>query len=346
VRIELITDVDRLDAFAAAWDTLCDDASRPSSTSGLLIGWYRFRMTEGSLPHVWVIWDADELIGIVPMVSTQMVGGGQQILPAGSGMIFGVYPVIAPGWEEAVATAVAHEIYEPGQRVNMIRLDALVESSPWFRVLGATLSAPEWESVQLRRDDAPFIDLSEGYEAWFRARQSSFRSSARRRRRRLTEAGLVDVSTGDPDALASYVPAIQRVYNARSAQSGEERYRLEDSFSSALTEAVRRSEAGRFYLTGLEHDGQLQAFTLCVQAGRWSTGWLTGFDGAFGALGPGKETMMMGMNEIAGSTDFVDLGVGGHSYKEEMKSGDRVLLTSAWCRRRYRRLMFAFAPDL
>jgi CelD/BcsL family acetyltransferase involved in cellulose biosynthesis len=141
-----VTDADLSDELVGEWEALVDVAGVPACSGALLRAWYRHRCPPDAEPRVWLVRDAGRLIGVLPLVAVPL-RGGTQLLPAGSGAIYGVGPVTASGQEAAVATAMAEAMAGSGDAIDLVRVDGLPAGSRWPTAMSSVLGPAGLEGV-------------------------------------------------------------------------------------------------------------------------------------------------------------------------------------------------------
>jgi CelD/BcsL family acetyltransferase involved in cellulose biosynthesis len=342
VDIELVTDVDRLQTYVDRWEALAERALEPRSGGGVVAGWARHMMSPSAELRVWIATEDSEVIGVLPFVAESMGGGRLRLTPPATDMMYGVVPVADPDQASRVAEAVADEVAQHFELLNVATIYWLPGGSPWMTALRSRFREPDWATVGLTQYSSFCADLSPGFDEWFARRSGEFRRTVGRRARRAAEQGFRLVTTVDATEIMERLPRLQPLYQLRKEQRGGAGYRFDETMITAIGAALERSNPGRFRLSMMEREDLVIGASLGVRAGVRLSAWLTGYDPEWSRLGPGIAALLEELEAVArdGCT-IVDLGVGDQSYKDDFCDEDATLPLESvtWCRPRLARLL-------
>ena len=200
--IETISTTDEFEALEPEWDDLVRAMPRPSPflLHSWLAEWCRHYGAGGEL-RVHVARRDGRLVGALPLVLrhraglrvASFMGGPESVLPD---------VLAATGEESEVCGALARQLAESG--CDVVDFHGLPAESRIAAALGPRMGV-------IQRIEAPVLDLTDGWDAVYRAKTSSKkRSLHRRRRRQLADLGTVSVSVArTPDEL---VPALEEAF--------------------------------------------------------------------------------------------------------------------------------------
>ena len=201
--IETVSTIEEFEGLEPAWDGLVRAMPRPSPflLHGWLAEWCR-HYGAGTELRVHVARRDGRLVGALPIVVRRraglrvatFMGGPEAVLPD---------VLLAAGEDGEVCAALTGRLRESG--CDVVDLHGLPAQSRIAAALG-----PRLEVIQ--RVEAPVLDLTEGWDAVYRAKTSSKkRNLHRRRRRQLAGLGTLDVSVArSPDELA---PALEEAFD-------------------------------------------------------------------------------------------------------------------------------------
>ncbi len=338
--IHVVTDVDQLDDFVEGWESLVDVASLPRAGGGIVAAWAREMMSPEVTLRIWIATDGSEVVGVLPFVSETMTRERLRFLPAATDMMFGAVPVAHPDRDREVAEFLVADFAQRSQSIELASLFWLAEDSPWQAAFGRQLFRPEWVCVTTSRYSSYYSNIVGGLDGWLGRRNKVFRQGTQRRARRAADLDFRLFTTVRPDQIQERLSRLQTFYLARKEARGGEGYRFDDAMVKAIATAAEISPAGRFALSLLEKDDQVIGMYLALRAGKRMSGWLTGYDPEFSRLGPGIATMAEALDAGArAGCEFIDLGVGDESYKDDLQDAAFPLESLTWCRPRLARLL-------
>ena len=202
LELDSVTTLEEFRALSPAWDDLVRAMPRPSPF--LLHSWLETWLRhygDGATLAVHVARRAGTLVGAAPLVVrphlglrvAQFLGGRQSALAD---------LLLAPDAESAVADKLANRI--GGSDAAYVDVYGLPRNSRLAEALGPSLEVVE-------RVESPVLELTDGWDAVYRAKTSSKkRNLHRRRRRQLGEIGSLEVVVArEPDTL---VPALEAAF--------------------------------------------------------------------------------------------------------------------------------------
>jgi CelD/BcsL family acetyltransferase involved in cellulose biosynthesis len=201
--IETVSTIEGFEALEPEWDGLVREMPRPSPflLHGWLAEWCRHYGARADL-QVHVARRNGRLVGALPLVVRRrggvrvatFMGGPESVLPD---------LLVAAGAGSDVCEALARRLAEGG--CDVVDFHGLPAQSRIAAALGRRLEV-------IQRIEAPVLDLTDGWDAVYRAKTSSKkRSLHRRRRRQLGGLGPVDVSVArTPDELE---PALEEAFD-------------------------------------------------------------------------------------------------------------------------------------
>jgi CelD/BcsL family acetyltransferase involved in cellulose biosynthesis len=200
--IETVSTTEGFEALEPEWDDLVRAMPRPSPflLHGWLAEWCR-HYGDGAELQVHVARHGGRLVGALPLVLRRraglrvasFMGGPESVLPD---------VLLAAGEGSEVCEALASELGESAG--DVVDFHGLPAESRIATALGHRLDV-------IQRIEAPVLDLTDGWDAVYRAKTTSKkRSLHRRRRRQLAGLGPVDVAVArSPDELG---PALEEAF--------------------------------------------------------------------------------------------------------------------------------------
>jgi CelD/BcsL family acetyltransferase involved in cellulose biosynthesis len=309
----LVTTLPELEPYLGQWDELAIASGRPYCCPAWMLAWWRHAGAEDELRVVLLV-EGDELVALAPFCLSRWRGMNvYRLLCAGTSTRIGPLPAagVADDHARAVATALAAAPAPP----DVFRFEGIDAKSPWPKLL-----AQHWPGRRphLRTDfelDAPTVDISEGYDAWFSSRSRNFRKDLNRVRRRLAERG-AEVRMSDADHLEADLRDLFRLHHARWDERGGSG-NLDPAIEGMIRDcADALFPLGRFRLFVLEAEGKAISAGLLIDAGKEAAVWGGGFDPEWSKFGPGMTTQAAAIEDSAkrGQT-CVDFGEGEEHYK-------------------------------
>ncbi|MGH2837073.1 MAG: GNAT family N-acetyltransferase [Thermoleophilaceae bacterium] len=314
-------DLEAVESHAAAWDQLALSLERPYCTPAWMLGWWRHARPQGARLHIAVAVEGDELAGIAPCYVAREHGVDHVRLLA-SPISHRTEPLAVPGRERAVAEALAGALAAtpPG----VVAFDGLPQGSPWPELFASAWPGRLRPGRRVTETmGAPVITLaSRGFDEWFAARSSNFRSQMRRARRSLEERGATVRMAATPAEIEQDISAFVRLHHARWDPRGG---------SDAVDEGVERMlhataeelvAAGRLRLASVATADATIAVQVMVAGGGEVSYWLGGFDDAWAREKPALVALLAAVEDAFARQDKrVDLGGGMQGYKLRFSDG-------------------------
>jgi CelD/BcsL family acetyltransferase involved in cellulose biosynthesis len=306
--------------FEAEWDALAVACGSPFSAPAWVKAWFEHLGPRGSAPHVAFVSAGERLIGVVPLCAA-----GGSLFPAGRGA--GVSPPLAAaGTREPVGAAVASALAADGPPAR-VELTFPRSGGDWAAAVGdAWPGRPAWRRREAEHV-APYVELGEGFEEWFKAKSSSFRRETRRKRKKLDEAG-AGFRYADEASLERDVDEFMRLHRQRL--SGQGGTGLTDSGVERMLVAAGRDllASGRFRLLCMEVGDAFVAGQVLLGAGAELSAWNSGFDERYGDLSPSMQCLIRALEDASGGdARTMSLGPGGQEYKARLADGEDAVET-------------------
>lgn len=346
LHVREINEIRQLDEIRSAWNALLEQT--PGANFFQSIDWlecYWQHFGEGQRLRVLIVREDQRVIGILPLVvRTEKTRVGRlRVLtyPLHDWGTF--YGPIGPDPTSTLAAGLRH--------VRQTSHDWDLLDLRWVDAEGAdcgqTERAMEQAGSQPHKQawaSAPIIDLSGGWQQYWRSRDTKFRKNIDRCERRLREAGEVKLvryrpksfspvacdGTEPPQAaglnenLYDECVAISERSWQGSADDGTTlcHPQVRDFLRDAHAAATRRGEVDLLLLL---LDGRPIAFIYCYCCQGRIYGLRKGFDPQFASLHPGHVLQKMMLEDGCRRGDSVyDLGVGYHDTKRYWQTGTAV----------------------
>ena len=194
VKPSLLTDIDELKACRGEWDVLLSTsaANMPMLSPLWLLAWWRtFGSTEGRQLRTWTFRVSGRLVGLVPLLlrrhrhfgllpirRLELLGSGEREQDE----IMSEYlaPIIAKGYEQAVADALVGELALDQYGWQEIVLSALDGNAPAVTALELAFCRQGWPCQIETQDHCPFIKLPSRWEEYLSALHRSYRYLVKR----------------------------------------------------------------------------------------------------------------------------------------------------------------------
>jgi CelD/BcsL family acetyltransferase involved in cellulose biosynthesis len=305
--------------FEAEWDALAVASARPYSAPAWVKAWWADLRPERSSLRVVFVRDGGRLVGVGPFCA---VGGTW--FPAGRGAAM-AEPLAASGMRERVGASIATALVAAAEPPRRLELSFHRSAGDWAAAIGGTWDGRgAWQRSEAEHV-VPYVDLGSGFEDWMAAKSSSFRREARRKQKKLDEAGAVfrysDAASLEPD-----VTEFMRLHRQRLAGQGGTG--LTDSGVERMLVAVGEEllASGRFRLLCLEAEGKFIAGQLLLGAGPELSAWNSGFDEDYAGLSPSMQCLLRALEDASARGErTMSLGPGGQDYKSRLADGEDVL---------------------
>ena len=316
-------------------DALAVTCRRPRSSPAFSLAWYRHALPPGAHIRVVVVTDGDEVVGIAPFYAVRTKFGFYHYNLAVP-ILFGVEPLVSPGRDQEIASAMGHALAHTKPTPDLVFVDSLPEGS-----LLATHMQQGWphpDPVLVSPHSFPWsrIDFGDdGFEGFLSGRSSHFRKHFRASYRKLTAAGFERRTWSDSRELSERVPDFRRLYEARRAGRAGNGPPFDDAFAAVVVDAAASlSGTGRFRMVTVERPGDVIAAVLVVRAGGQASAWYMGFDETWADLSPSFVSVVLSIEDAAlvGDTS-IDLGAGAYNHKNRLTSVAPIFESSLLVRR-------------
>ena len=307
-----------IEALASEWDDLADRVrASPWARPGWLSAWYR-AFGEGE-PEIVVVRDGDRLVGVCPLVRR---GAALRSPTNWHTPEFGLLSE-----DDAAARQLAHSIF--ARAGGTVSLSFVPRGTRDERELRSAAAQARFHVVERSAISSPYAELAADWPAYERGLSKNLRGDVRRRRRRLEEAGTVDVAVerGEErlDQLLDEGFAVEgsgwKTDRGTAIQSSEETRRFYRD--------VARWAAGRgaLRLCFLRLDGRAIAFFLNLEEDGVVYHLKGGYEPASERFSPGKllHYALVERAFTSGCTRYEFLGA-DEPYKLQFATGARELL--------------------
>jgi CelD/BcsL family acetyltransferase involved in cellulose biosynthesis len=331
---ELIDDIAALETIVPAWDELAGRRGLPMSTPAWMLGWWRHLRPADAQLRVVVVRDADEVIGVAPFFATERSRPFRRVdyrlLSAGDGE--GLCPLAVPGREWDVAPLFARALGAGAPRPDLIAFEAV----PMESILPA-LVRESWPGIRRPSPWRPTVGgattISLAYEsldAWLAAREPKLRTEARRRQRRLEEAG-GSVRWSTAATLREDLETMVRLHRSRWEGQAQPSSLTENAGSlidHLLEIGETGCEDGRLRVQVIEVEGETISAHVAMAAGGTIVSYNGGWDERHKALSPPMLRVLTTVEDgIARKDRYLSLGHGVQSYKQRFADENHPL---AW----------------
>ncbi len=322
----MLTEVAELERLAESWDRLAVDQSRPRSAPDWVIAWCRHLLPRRARLRVIAVWEGDTLVGIVPLFVHRNPLGLCKYQLAGTGVLYGVEPLVRSGADETVMPVVARVVSRLVPHPDVVDLDCVRGAHRWTR-----LASEEWTGadpwVVTTDVTAPQIWLGDGYGEWLDARSRTFRKTLRTLERKLRAEGFEPKSHRDAASVVERLSVLSAQYESRRRARAGAGLLFDHRVRAMIRDAaVNLDGAGRVCLVTWERPGRVAATLFGMGAGSELSVWVSGFDPAWSDLSPGIVNMAtMAAQAAEAGSDVLDLGPGEEPYKARFSDRSRRL---------------------
>ena len=317
-----ISNRDDFDALAAEWDALARSADRPSPfmLHGWLSAWWRHHEQEREL-RVEAAFADGRLVGGIPLEIERRRGVAVARFMGRHHAALG--DVLAePAWRREAGSALAASLRAAG--ADYVDLFGLAGTSTLARL------APTLDARLLQRVEAPTLDLSQGWDAVYRAKTSSKKRNhhGRRRRQLVEELGALEVVIArSPDELADALEEAFGLHDLRwdgRPDGSEFTTPVGKAFHRDAIRALAAQDVPR--ILTLRAAGRAIAFPYSFLLERTMFVHRLAFDPAAARWSPGQIATLDAIEAAAaeGATRVEFLG-GGERYKLELADGTEPL---------------------
>jgi CelD/BcsL family acetyltransferase involved in cellulose biosynthesis len=294
LRVETISSEADFADLSGRWDELVRVMPRPSPffLHVWLLEWWR-HYGGGAELAVHVAWRGDRLVGALPLCTQRAFGLRVTQFVGGTWALLGDV-LLAP--EEGAETAAALVEHAASSGNDYADLFGLPGSSRLATAL------PAGALTLIERLEAPVVNLEAGWDELYRAKFSAkARSERRRRLRKLTELGPLDMSVAR--TREELGPALEDAFHVHALRWQGHR----DPSGFVTPTGVRFHRAAMLgladldipRLTVLRSCGRPIAFALSLQLERRTYGVTMAFDPAYAAFGPGMEAKLTSLEAAA-----------------------------------------------
>jgi CelD/BcsL family acetyltransferase involved in cellulose biosynthesis len=322
VSSKIIEEEAELARLEPGWDEFAVDAGRPFCAPAWMLAWWRHARPKGARLRVVAVEEGERLIGIAPFyarragLTTSYEVLSDRLSPP-------VGPLAAPGRGAEVAAAIAAALGGP-QGPGYLRIwDRFDAGDTTRRVAESFPGRAPWVHTAVGMPTPVIAFEGKGPEEWLQGLSSKLRQEARRRGRRLAEAG-AEFAAVDAADRGPALDALLALHEERWRERGGSRA-LVPGLRAMLDEAAERLlPDGRMRLLTITAEGRIIAATMVLGAGREAVGWLGGFDPAWARQGVSMALIVHAVEDAnRDGKEFFDLGPGDMAYKTRLADFER-----------------------
>ncbi len=259
------------------------------------------------------------LVGVGPFVARRRLGV-EHIFPIGFDQFAYLGPLVLPGRDDvaqAIATAFAERFPH-----GLLHIPYFQCRDEGLAVMLARLSTLGWGSCSWARNVCHYLCETEGYEKFLATKSSKARYNLKRERKKLEEAGTVEIRLCQGDEINEQVVERVAAIQKRSWLFRRGQEPLGSPYYRELLPSMGKLRLADVYLMTL--GGKDIAFVLNYHSGRENICSCVGFDEAFAQLSPGKVMMNSVVQTILDRGDHVlDFLFGDAEYKQFWASRSR-----------------------
>lgn len=255
-------------------------------------------------PHVWTLYEGDDLIGLMPMVET--TGPWKALRAMGSGPSDVLQPIARQGSEALVAEAFA-EYIQGMTGIDVIDLHQIRSDSP------LASHFPE----ALPQAACLLLDLPHSYDAYLQTLGKSLRYDCRRMDKPGFEGEIRDVGPADVQAGMDW---LFDTHKMRWRKRGLPGAFVGKSHSFHRDWSAKAAERGWLWLSTMSLDGRPLGALYAMRLHQTCYYYQAGFDPQFGNLSPG--TLLVAhtiRNAISEGLSVFDFMRGDEPYKRRWK---------------------------
>jgi len=322
LRITEIQSIDALEAWETDWNSLVE--YRPLRSTDWLLGWWKQFQTETKHLNVWLIHQADELVGIAPLYQSQV--GTKTVLrmlgDAGDICTDHTTWFAKPGLEEMVGETVATQLLDQNSwsRMQLASVDeqdaAMAACLAKMNSRGATIHSKS-------KDSCWAIDLPDTWDDYLMMLSKNHRKRCRRWIRTFYDTGRVEVHVADE----TNIDEVWKVFLSLHRQRWGDEQRPDGSFSgpgfTEFHEAVSRElfQLDQLRLSYIALDGQPIAAEYQLIDHETLYSYQSGMSPDYGDVSPGNlsliATIQFCLDRGLKRLDFLR---GDESYKSHWKA--------------------------
>ncbi len=201
--------------------------------------------------------------------------------------------------------------------VDVLALKGVDGCSPTGEVFPSLTAARHSVSV-VSRSVSPYLSLPRRWEEYLHSRSNNFRKQLKKKRRQLSEAGLVEIARLGPrdDCVAWMAEVVSVDRRSWSARRGTNLYRHPAIKAFFLELVLEMANRGLIDLHLLRLDGRAIAYELCLDLEGRVFSYNSSFDADMGKLSPGTVLTATVIEDACrrGRLEY-DLLRGGEDYK-------------------------------
>jgi CelD/BcsL family acetyltransferase involved in cellulose biosynthesis len=316
-------DVDR--RTRAAWDGLAVAAGTPCRLSGWLLAAAE-HLVDGGLQLI-LLRDDDRLVGVAAFQRHRWKEPlwVESILQVGWNFGHGIAPLAAPGYEDALAAAIAERLPAIAPSVSMVTVawDAL--DSHWPARIRAA-----WPGRLHRRLEgiqvSPVVTMAESHDAWRASKSRNFRETIKRKTKAIEKRGGRIRRSDDPDRVAADIEGMFAVHRARFDALAKQSHLTDERKAALIHAAPGLLRGGHLRLWVVEHEGAVVAAQLHLRAGPGMYFYNGGMAPGWDREAPGLvllDAAVRDAHELGVHT--LDLGPGAFAYKLRFSDAERAI---------------------
>ncbi|HVY78143.1 MAG TPA: GNAT family N-acetyltransferase [Solirubrobacterales bacterium] len=320
VEARILEREEQLEPLREQWDELAVRLGMPYAAPAWMLAWWHHAAPAGAAMRVVTVGDGERLLGIAPLFANGGEGRSAHYQLLSSRLAPPAPVLVDPEHAAEAIPALAGAIGRARPKPALLR----IEGSREMHALTTEQLVAAWPGIRPEAQRTEVVPMpmvrieGRSYEEWLGEKRSKFRHEAKRRRRKLEEAG-GSFRLATLDDAEEAIDAFMRLHGARWQLRGG---------STALVPGVREMLAeaaaamlpsGRLRVHLLELEGKTIAVQIIVAAGPEAIGWSGGFDEATKSLAPAVQLTLEAIAEAAkhGNARF-NLGPGGQAYKERL----------------------------
>lgn len=320
LEVQILERESELVAIEEAWDQLAVEASNPYAAPAWVLAWWRHVAPEGAAPRAIAVREGERLLGLAPLWVADGDAPRAHYEVMCARLATPASLLVDPQRAGEVASRLAEAIASIRPRPSLLRFEgsSRAHATVTERMIAAWPGLRP-EVQQARSDPMPLVSLDgRDYEEWLAAKRSKFRQEARRRRRRLEEAG-ASFRLAEPGNVTPAIDAFIDLHGARWAGRGGSTA-LPPGIREMLTAAADSMlPQGRLRIYLLEREGRIIAVQILVAAGAEVIGWSGGFDEREKGLAPSMQLILHAIADAARRGEArLNLGPGAQHYKDQL----------------------------
>ncbi len=320
VEARILEQESQLAAIREQWDGLAVGLGMPYASPAWMLAWWHHAAPEGAVMRVVTVSDGEQLLGIAPFfaASGEQRSAHYQLM---SSRLAPPAPILVdPDRAAETVPALAKALSQAAPKPALLRIEGSVD----MHALTTDAIAAAWPGIrpQAQRTEVvpmPMVVIEgRSYDEWLGEKRSKFRQEAKRRRRKLEEAG-GSFRLATAADVESAIDDFMRLHGARWQTRGGSTALVPGVREMLAEAAAEMLPSGRLRIHLLELEGQVIAVQILVAAGAEVIGWSGGFDEAAKGLAPAVQLTLEAIGEAAKQGDArFNLGPGGQAYKQRL----------------------------